>query len=87
MAEFLQTTEARIILLASALVGLICVGIYVIDRIRSWTRDPPAGANKMMSNFREMHLKGELSEKEFRTIKGMLAEDLQDELKDRSKDS
>lgn len=87
MAEFLQTTEARIIILAAALVGLICVGIYVVDRIRSWARQPPTKANELMSNFREMHLKGELDDKEFRTIKGMLADDLQDELKDRSKDS
>ena len=39
-------------------------------------------ANQLLAKFREMHQRGHLDQAEYRTIKRVLAEKIQDELKD-----
>jgi hypothetical protein len=62
-------------------------GVYVVLTLRKEWKETPPGASDMMANFREMHSQGELSEQEFRTIKTLLADELQKELKDNGKAS
>ncbi len=38
------------------------------------------GASELMSNFRELHSQGGLSDEEYRTIKAMLAQQVENEL-------
>jgi uncharacterized membrane protein len=80
MAEFLGSPLAAIVFLLALTAALVAVGIYVIGRVRAGIngKDPPA--SDWLTKFEELHAKGELSDEEYRTIKGMLAERLQQEL-------
>ncbi len=83
MGEFLKSTPAQIVLSMAILAGLALVGFYLIGRTRNRRSKGAVSANELMSNFREMHGQGELSDEEFRTIKGMLADRVERELSDR----
>ncbi len=80
--EFFQSGTARVVLLLAALAMLSAVGWYVLGKIRGQVRQSGLDANQFMTNFRELHDQGDLSDEEFRTIKAMLAERLQQQLKD-----
>lgn len=57
------------------LVFAIVLLAWIVSRVRAWYRedDGPAGnAQQMLSEIREMYVEGELSEEEFRSIKGRL---------------
>jgi len=52
---------------------------WAVQRIRAWYReddDPAGNAREMLSEIREMYVEGDLSEEEFRSIKGRLKERL-----------
>ena len=52
---------------------MLAVAIYLI---RSWLREndgPAASAHDLLSEYREMNRRGELSDEEFRIIKGRMA--------------
>jgi uncharacterized membrane protein len=57
------------------LIFAIVLLAWIISRVRAWYRDDddPAGSTQqMLSEIREMYVEGELSEEEFRSIKGRL---------------
>lgn len=81
MFDFLSTTTAQIILGLSGIAALVAVGVYVIARVRNeWIESKPE-TSELISNFRQLRETGQLSDTEYRTIKGMLAEKLSQELK------
>ena len=60
----------------------IAVGAYLIGRIRAEPAQQEPDASELMSKFRDLHSKGELTDAEFRTIKTTLAARFEEELKD-----
>jgi hypothetical protein len=80
MPDLFQTPQARALLIMTAVAVVLTVGGYVALRVRAWYQKEPSEANDLLTNFRELHSKGELSDEEYRTIKGMLADRLQQEL-------
>jgi hypothetical protein len=74
---------------ALAVLFVVCAGggVCVVLRVRKEWKEPPASASDLMSNFRELRAEGELSEQEFRTIKTLLADELQKELNHNGKES
>jgi hypothetical protein len=62
---------------------LVAVASYVVGKIRTRAVKQEPTASDLMSNFRELHSRGELSDAEFRTIKTTLAARLQQEIKDK----
>ena len=78
--EFLQTTSARLVLGLAGLAILTAIGIYVVRRFRDGTEEAET-SSAVLSKFRESQHRGVLSESEFRTIKTILAERMQAELK------
>jgi hypothetical protein len=81
MAEFLTTPTAYVVLLLAALGVLVALGVYVIGKVRQDVTQDAPGASELLSKFRDLHSQGGLSDKEYRTIKAMLAERLDNELK------
>ena len=81
MAEFLDTPTASIVLGLAGLATLVAIGVYLIGKVRGELTAETDGANEHLSNFREMHFQGGLSDEEYRTIKAVLAEPLKEELK------
>ena len=54
-------------------IGVLVIAVYLI---RSWLREndgPAASAHELLVEYREMHRRGELSDEEFRIIKGRMA--------------
>ncbi len=82
MAEFFSTPTANLIILVAMTAALIAVGVYVIMKVRGWEGAEEPTASSLLTNFRELHHEGDLSDEEYRTIKSVLAEQLQDEIKD-----
>jgi uncharacterized membrane protein len=82
MAEFLSSPYVSLVALLAVTAMLIAGGFYVIGKVRPRVdrTDPPA--SEWLSKFKELHAQGELSDEEYRTIKAMLAERLQHQLKD-----
>jgi uncharacterized membrane protein len=60
---------------------ILWLAIYAIKKIRTGPAQQELTANEMISKFRELHSKGELSDAEFRTIKTTLAARLRQEVR------
>lgn len=60
----------------------IAVAVLGLRRLREQIDKDQSDTGEMLSNFREMHLQGGLSDAEFRTIKTVLGAKLQDKTKD-----
>jgi hypothetical protein len=56
---------------------VIAVAVIALRRLRERIGDDRAPPGEMLSNFREMHQQGDLSDAEFRTIKTVLGAKLQ----------
>jgi len=82
MSEFLSEVPAQVVIWLAVLTILVVIGVYVINVFRGGSGDDSPEASELISNFNDLHSQGELSDEEFRTIKSMLAERLQSELKD-----
>ncbi len=68
----------------AVLAALVAVAIYVIGKLRAASAQQEPTASELMSKFRELHSRGELTDAEFRTIKATLSAQLQEELNDSS---
>lgn len=67
-----------------ALAGLalaVSLGGYLIGKIRRSYSPSGPSASDLLTDFREMHSQGELSDEEFRTIKSKLSGQLAQEVK------
>ena len=84
--KLLEGTGPQLVLLVAALGVLIAIGLYVVGKVRALVRGKEGSTSDLLTNFRELHSKGELDDEEFRTIKSMLADRLQQELKDTGKE-
>ena len=71
-------------LLFAVMFVMTAIGVAVARRYRDRDAKDIAESSSMMSNFRELHAQGGLSDEEFRTIKTKLAAELKAELKDTS---
>lgn len=82
MREFLTTPIASAVLWIAVLLVMLAVAYYALRRFRDRIDDDRQTASDLLTNFREMHQEGDISEMEFRTIKTVLGRKLQEELKD-----
>jgi uncharacterized protein YpuA (DUF1002 family) len=82
--EFLSTREAQAVLWMAVLAVLLMAAYYLVQKLRDRTGDDHLTSNELLTNFREMEREGDISEAEFRTIKTVLGERLQSEIKDSS---
>ena len=68
------------------LIAVICIGIWLIVWIRTRFRDredPTETDQQMLIEIRDLHRQGDLSDEEFRSIKGRLVERLDDFMRER----
>ncbi len=80
MVQFLTSPAATLILLLAVTAMLIAVGVYLIGKVRQDVTSDTPGASDLISKFRDLHSRGGLSDEEYRTIKAMLAKQLDSEL-------
>ena len=82
MAEYFEDPIVQLVIWLAVFSALVAVAAYIIMRLRTEAVQNEPVASELLSKFRELHVEGDLSEEEFRTIKTTLAEQLQEELKD-----
>jgi len=73
---------ARAALWLAILLALIAGAIQIIRRIRAQAVGDEPPSSEIMTNFREMHATGRISDEEYRSIKSRLIERLQSEIND-----
>ena len=82
MQRLLEAGAEQLVVWIAVLAASAAVAIYIIGKIRTKTVQHEPKASELVSKFRELHARGELSDAEFRTIKTTLAAQLREELKD-----
>ena len=82
MLDFVTDPWIKSALLIAVVLLLVAVGVYVVRIWRGSDGDDQLSASDLLTKFREIHSKGNLSEKEFRTIKTKLAPRRENELRD-----
>lgn len=80
MKLFLQSTPAQIVIWLTVLAILVAIGGYIVGRLRGRSDHVHLSANDLLTNFREMHQRGDIVDTEFRNIKTVLGVKLQEEL-------
>jgi uncharacterized membrane protein len=65
----LRDPIAQAVLWTALCALLVTVAIYVLGKIRETPAQQEPEVHEMISKFRELHSRGELSDAEFRTIK------------------
>ena len=80
LISFLRTPTAQLVLGFSGLFILTTIGIYIVRRFRDSSEDAET-SSALLTKFEESRGRGELNDSEFRTIKTILAERMQAELK------
>lgn len=69
MPDFLATPTVQAGVSVLVLCILIATSFYVVASFRDYAAQDQETADEMLANLREMHLKGDISDEEFRTIK------------------
>ena len=82
MVELIRACPYGLFIWTAALVIATILAAFFIGKIRAKTLQHEPPFNELMSKFRELHGQGELSDAEFRTIKTILAAELQKQAKD-----
>jgi len=71
----------------TALALMLLVSYYIVQKFRDRDGDDRQTASELMTKFREMNREGDISDEEFRTIKTVLREPLESEVRPEVKDS
>ena len=82
MSEFLSSTQAQLVIWMTGLAVLTAIGVFLVKKFRDQNDDDQQDANEMLSNFRDLHDEGDISEREYRNIKTVLGDKLQEEISD-----
>jgi uncharacterized membrane protein len=81
MGEWFANPIVEVLVSCAVLAFLIALSLWALGRFRGSEEEERLGASELLSKFREVHSEGGLSDEEFRTIKTLLAEKLQRELR------
>ena len=87
MAEFFSHPLSQAALWFAAIFALLALSILILRRWRGGSADDRLSSSELLTKFRELHVRGSLSEDEYRTIKTKLATKLDATLNDRDPSS
>lgn len=72
---------ARVLMWLAIIVLLLAGLVYLMRRLRESDDRDAAGSGDLLTSFRDIHERGQLSDEEFREIRSRLAAKMQGELK------
>jgi uncharacterized membrane protein len=75
-------TLAQLLLGMGILVGLVMVGVLIVQKFRGSAAQKGTTASELISNFQEMRSRGDITDADYRKIKSVLGAELHGELKD-----
>lgn len=82
MRDFLLTAPAQVVIWSTVLLIVIVIAVYVVGKLRDRMDDDRLAANELLTNFRELHLQGDIEDSEFRDIKSVLGTQMKQESRD-----
>ena len=82
MNQLSADTLIQLVMWIGVLMGLIVLATVVVQTLRGRTAKGQPSESDLLTKFQEMRREGDIDETEYRTIKSMLVERLQTELKD-----
>ena len=82
MPQASAQTLIQVMLWMSVLIGLVIVGVLVVQRFRGSAARSGSSASELISNFQEMHSRGDITDADYRKIKSVLGDQLHGELND-----
>ena len=85
MADYLLSLVQAGFLFA-VILALTVGGIYIVKRFRGREGQEESPTSDMITNFREMYVRGDLSDEEYRTIKTVLEKKFQRESRNTGND-
>ncbi len=69
MADLLDDSMIRAGFGLLVLALLTTIAFYIVSRFRDYNAEDREAADALLANLREMHLQGDITDEEFRTIK------------------
>ena len=75
-------TLVQLVLWIGILMGLVVIAAVVVQKFRGGAADKAHTTHEALTNFQEMHARGDISEADYRKIKSVLGAELHGELKD-----
>ncbi len=81
-AMMTSATLVQMLISLGVLAGLLAAGVLLVQRFRGSSADGGRSEGELLSKFKEMEHQGDISDKEYRTIKAVLGEQLQRDVKD-----
>ncbi len=82
MRDFLLTPHAQAVIWSTVLLIVIVIAVFIVGRLRDRMDNDRLASNELLTNFRELHLQGDIEDSEFRDIKSVLGTKLKRELND-----
>jgi hypothetical protein len=82
MQQLSPETLTQAMLGLGVLIGMVVVGVVIVQKFRGGAMDKGVSTNELMANFQEMRGRGDISDADFRKIKSVLGAELHSELKD-----
>jgi uncharacterized membrane protein len=82
MHQVSAETLTHAILGLSVLLGLVVVGVLIVQSFRGGMKQAGHTAGELLANFEEMRSRGDINDADYRKIKSVLGEELHRELKD-----
>ena len=80
MLEVLTSPSGRAVIWVTVFLVVSVIGWFVVLRFRDISGDDNPTSNELLTNFRDLHHEGDISEQEYRTIKTVLRTRVEDEL-------
>lgn len=68
MREVLNNPTVQAVLGIMVLCVLIAAGFYLVSIFRDYAADDHRGTDDVLANLQDLHLRGDISDEEFRTI-------------------
>jgi uncharacterized membrane protein len=81
MADWMDHPLSRSALLFALILIMTAIGLAIARRFRDRSDSDGSDRQDLMTEFRDLHAKGGLSDEEYRTIKTKLAAELREELR------
>lgn len=75
-------TLTQVMLWMSVLIGLVIVGVLIVQKFRGSAAGKGPEAQELVANFEEMRSRGDLTDADYRKIKTVLGDQLHGKLKE-----
>jgi uncharacterized membrane protein len=82
MRQMSAETLTQVMLWMSVLIGLVIVGVLIVQRFRGSATQKGSTPQELIANFEEMRSRGDITDADYRRIKSVLGDQLQSKLKD-----